>query len=142
MPYLCIQKSDPQKRKFVYCISHSRWNDGFSSQARHDFFTYNKRSVVESGIHWVQIQDQNRLLSNSPYGSPAKPEQFAPYFWMRDSGDPKLRFLWERLQVSTRPDPSDAGMTWFLVTGDEEADPAKLRRLLADHVVPAPVAAR
>ena len=30
VPYLGIQKSDPQKRKFVYCISHSRWNDGFS----------------------------------------------------------------------------------------------------------------
>jgi len=27
--YLGIQKSDREKRKFVYVISHSRWNDGF-----------------------------------------------------------------------------------------------------------------
>jgi hypothetical protein len=142
VPYLGIQKSDPTKRQYVHCISHSRWNDGFSSNARHDFFTYNKRSVIESGVHWVQIQDQNRLLSRSRYGSPAKPEEFQPYFWMRDSQDSKVRFLWERMLVSTRPDPSDAGMAWFLVTGDEEADPEKLKRLLDDQVVPPPVAAR
>jgi len=36
---------------------------------------------------------------------------------MRDSGDARVRWLWERMLVSTRPDPSDAGMTWFLATG-------------------------
>ena len=57
VPFLGIQKSDPAKRQYVYCISHGRCNDGFSSAARHDFFTFNKRSVIESGIQWVQIQD-------------------------------------------------------------------------------------
>ena len=57
VPILGIRKADPEKRRHVYCISHSRWNDGFSSQARHDFFTFNKRSVVESGVNWVQIQE-------------------------------------------------------------------------------------
>ena len=93
-------------------------------------------------MRWVQIQDQNRLLSFGRYGTPAPPEEFKPYFWMRDSRDPKVRFLWERMVVSTRPDPSDAGMTWFLVTGDEECDPAKLRRLLEEHQPLAPVIAR
>jgi hypothetical protein len=61
---------------------------------------------------------------------------------MRDAKDPRVRFLWERLQVSTRPDPSDAGMAYFLMTGDEEADPAKLKRLLDDKVVPTPLKVR
>jgi hypothetical protein len=61
---------------------------------------------------------------------------------MRDSDDAKVRFLWERLVVSTRPDPSDAGMAYFLATGDEQCDPAKLRRLLDDNTVPPTVAAR
>jgi len=116
VPYLGIQKADPAKCQFVYCISHSRWNDGFASQYK---FTFTKRSVIEQGVRWVQIQDQNRRLSFGRYGQPAAPEEFKPYFWMRDSRDPKVRFLWERMVVSTRPDPSDAGMTWFLVTGDE-----------------------
>ena len=139
VPYLGIQKSDPARRQYVYCISHSRWNDGYASRYQ---FTCTKRSVIELGVHWVQIRDQNRLLSFGRYGRPAGAEEFAPYFWMRDSGDPKVRWLWERMLVSTRPDPSDAGMTWFLATGDEECDPLKLRQLLDEHRPPAPRTAR
>jgi len=142
VPYLGIQKSDPAKRKHVYCISHSRWNDGFSSAARHDFFTHSKRSVIESGVNWVQIQDQNQRLSFGRYGNPAKAEEFAPYFWLRDSQDARLQFLWERMLVSTRPDPSDAGMAWFLVTGDEACDPDKLKQVLDGKTPPKPTAAR
>lgn len=139
VPFLGIQKSDAEKRKFVYCISHSVWNDGFA--ARYSF-THTKRSVIPTGINWVQIQDQNRLLSLSPYGKPGPPESFAPYDWMRDSDDAKVRFLWERMLISTRPDPSDAGMAYFLVTGDETADPSKLKRLLDEKIAPPPVLAR
>jgi hypothetical protein len=139
VPYLGIQKSDPAKRPFVYCISHSRWNDGFATKYR---FTHSKRSVIETGVHWVQIRDQNRLLSLSPYGKPAPEEAFAGFRWMRDSAEVKVRFLWERMLISTRPDPSDAGMAYFLAFGDEDTDPVKLRKLIADHAAPAPVAAR
>src|SRR5262249_43496978 len=139
VPYMAIQRSQPEKRKHVYCISHSRWNDGFASKYQ---FTHTKRSVIESGVNWVQIRDQNRLLSLSPYGKPAAEEAFAGFFWMRDSKDEKLRFLWQRMLVSTRPDPSDAGMAFFLATGDEDTDPQKLKRLLADHQVPKIVGAR
>jgi predicted amidohydrolase len=139
VPYLAIERSQSDKRKFIYCISHSRWNDGFASNYK---FTHTKRSVIESGVHWVQIRDQNRLLSLSPYGKPAAEEAFQPYRWMHDSSDARLRFLWDRLLVSTRPDPSDAGMAYFLATGDEDADPGKLRSLLADHTRPQPIADR
>ncbi|MEW6302538.1 MAG: hypothetical protein AB1705_03650 [Verrucomicrobiota bacterium] len=139
VPYLGIQKSQPEKRKHVHCISHSRWNDGFAAKYT---FTHTKRSVIEQDVNWLQIKDQNARLSLTPYGKPAAPEQFAGYFWMRDSRDPKVQFLWERTLVSTRPDPSDAGMAYFLVTGDEECDPAKLKKLLAEHQRPTPLAAR
>jgi hypothetical protein len=38
--------------------------------------------------------------------------------------------------VSTRPDPSDAGISWFIATGDEECSPAKLQQLLERHEKP------
>jgi predicted amidohydrolase len=139
VPFRAIEKSDPSKRQFVYCISHSRWNDGYASNYK---FTCTKRSVIEQDVHWTQIRDQNERLSFGRYGQPSAPEDFSPYFWMRDSRDEKVKFLWERMLVSTRPDPSDAGMAWFLVTGDEECDPVKLKRLLDDHQVPPPVTAR
>jgi hypothetical protein len=139
VPLMGIQKSEPGKRKFVYCISHSSWNDGFAPKYK---FTHTKRDVIPSGVHWVQIRDQNPLLSTSPYGRPARAEEWQPWHWMRDSDDAKVRFLWERMQVSTRADCSDAGMAYFLVTGDEEANPAKFRRLLDDNHVPAPLRTR
>jgi hypothetical protein len=139
VPYLALQRSQPETRKHVYCISHSRWNDGFASKYQ---FTHTKRSVIESGVNWVQIRDQNRLLSLSPYGQPAAEEAFAGFFWMRDSKDEKLQFLWQRMLVSTRPDPSDAGMAYFLATGDEDTDPQKLKRLLSEHQVPKLISAR
>ena len=139
IPILGIQKSDPAKRKFVYCISHSRWNEGFASQYK---FTFTKRNVIEQGVHWVQVRDQNRLLSFGRFGTPSPPEEFAPYFWLRDSTEPKLKFLWERMVVSTRPDPSDAGMAWFLATGDEEATPEKVRQLIAGRRRPVLVTQR
>lgn len=138
VPYLGIQKSAPEKRKFVYCISHSRWNDGFARYV----FAHNKRSVIPSGIQWVQIRDQNRLLITSPFGRHARPDEWPAWHWMRDSADPKVRFLWERLRASTRADASDAGMAYFLATGDEEGSISKLRRLLEDRAVPAPIGAR
>jgi hypothetical protein len=139
VPYMGIQKSDPAKRKYVYCISHSRWNDGFSSKYK---FSFTKRSVIEQDVNWLQIRDQNRLLSLSPYGRPAKPEEFEGFFWMRDSKDPKVKFLWDCTLISTRPDPSDAGMAYFLVSGDEDCDPKKLKSLIEDHKALAPVTGR
>lgn len=139
VPYRGIDKAEPAKRQFVYCISHSRWNDGFASAYK---FTFTKRAVIEQDVRWVQIQDQNRLLSFGRYGQPSPREDFKPYFWMRDSRDAKVQWLWERMRVSTRPDPSDAGMTWFLATGDESCDPAKLKRLIDNHEAVKPIVAR
>lgn len=139
IPYLGIQRSDPARRKFVHCISHSRWNEGYASNYS---FTFTKRSVIEQGINWVQIRDQNPLLAFGKFGKTSPPEEYAPYFWLRDSSDPKLQFLWERMLISTRPDPSDAGMAWFLVTGDEACDPQKLRQLLHLHHAVQPTAVR
>lgn len=136
VPFMGIEKSDPEKRKYVYCISHSRWNDGFAPAYT---FPYNKRAVIPTGVRWIQITDQNRRLSTSRFGRPATPEEWAPWSWMRDSPVENVRFLWERMRATTRADCSDAGMAYFLVSGDEEGDITKLRELLEKRNPPAPL---
>ena len=141
-----LERVEPAKRGFVYCISHSRWNEGY---ARDVPFTATKRELIDLGIRWVQIADQNVLLSASPYRRvslvrhrsqspwvPATEEEFRPYFWLRDAQDVRISFLWESLVASGRPDPSDAGMTYFLVSGDVSATPEKLRELLLTGRIP------
>ena len=132
VPALGIQKADPERRKFVYCISHNIWNDGYASG---DLVEHNKRDVIPLGVNWIQIRDQNKFLSTGPYGVPSNDEEWKPWLWMRDSKDPNVRFLWERMRVSTRADCSDAGMAYFLITGDEQPDPEKLKYLLDEKKV-------
>jgi hypothetical protein len=123
----------------VYVISHSRWNDGFDLKYA---FTHNKRGVIPLGIKWVQIRDQNKFLSTTPFGRPATEDEWRPWHWMRDSNDPKVRFLWDRMRETRRADCSDSGMAYFLMTGDQEPEIAKLRLLLDDNVVPKPISSR
>ena len=76
IPVLGIQKADPEKRKFVTCISHSIWNDGYMSG---DLIDLNKRDVIPLGVNWVQITDQNQFLTTSPFGRPAEEQEWEPW---------------------------------------------------------------
>ena len=139
VPFLGIEKSDPDKRKYVYCISHSRWNDGYTSSDR-NLHNHNKRDVIPSGINWIQVKDGNPNLAHpGGVGRKSTPDQWRLYHWLRDSSDPKLRWIFTRLEAEKRADISDSTMTYFLLTGDEHADLDKLRRLLDDKRIPAPM---
>ena len=139
VPFLGIEKSDPNKRKFVYCISHSRWNDGYTSSDR-ALHNHNKRDVIPSGINWIQIKDGNANLAHpGGVGRESTPEQWRLYHWLRDSSDPRLKWIFTRLEAEKRADISDSTMTYFLLTGDEDADLGKLKSLLDDKKVPAPM---
>lgn len=47
VPFRGIEKSDPAKRKYVYCISHSGWNDGYT-RGEQNLHMHNKRDVIPS----------------------------------------------------------------------------------------------
>ncbi|MBM3335039.1 hypothetical protein FJY63_10300, partial [Candidatus Sumerlaeota bacterium] len=64
VPLRGIQKADPDKLKFVYCISHSVWNDGYTRADKKALHTHTKRDVIPSGVHWVQVKDGNRNLAH------------------------------------------------------------------------------
>ena len=120
-----ISASDPSKRPFVTVTSHSTWNDTHAA-LEHGGWSY---AALESlGVILHHIKDQNEGL-NEPYER---------YHWLRDSEDPRLRWLWDRGQVAGKStfDESDAGMSYWLVTGgvsggDDHATPEKLRDFFA-----------
>jgi len=140
VPLLGIRRSDPNKRKYVYCISHSRWNDGFPQKGKEYLHRYSKRDVIETGIRWVQVETGAGLTNSSRTRS--TPQQWALYHWMRDSRDSRLRWIYTRLEVEDRCDVSDATMTYFLLTGDQQATPEKLKPVLNDGKLPAPAGPR
>lgn len=139
VPFLGIEKSDPAKRKYVYCISHSRWNDGYTSSDR-ALHKHNKRDVIPSGINWIQVKDGNPNLAHpGGVGRKSTTEQWRLYHWLRDSRDPRLNWIFTRLEAELRADISDSTMTYFLMTGDEDADITKLKCLLDNGKIPAPL---
>ena len=138
---MALAASDPGRRQYVTVLSHSEWNNFHSkSPSTHEnehshpgfspLWNFLDLGAV-LGARLVQIVDQNAGLK--------KPE--SEYYWLRDSGDPRLRRLWDRHVVSDTNnnhqgfDCSDAGMIYWLITsgnngGDQHASPAKLRAIL------------
>jgi len=136
VPYRGIARSDSDKRKYVYCISHSGWNDGYARDDQ-ELHLHNKRDVILLGINWIQCKDGNQNLAHpGGVGKSSSPEQWRLYHWLRDSSDPWLKWIFTRLQAEGRADISDSTMTYFLLTGDEDADLVKLRSLLDNKKMP------
>jgi hypothetical protein len=164
IPYRAIKAAAASKRQYVTVISHSWWNNYYDVFVGDDPVHQNKGMphLVPMVGNWFQIRDQNaNLCVGGCSGGTQVPESdpnWNPYRFLKNSRDPNLQWLWERLLLVERPDPSDAGMAYFLMTGidnvypdDSATWPATwsppgvnntnaqytLKRLLADHIVPA-----
>ncbi len=127
VPYRGVLAADPARRQYVYCISHSSWNDGYGNR-RIEGRT--KRDLLALGIKWIQTGHGGLLAYSGRPGTQSTPAQWALFHWMRDSSDERLKWLFTRLEAEERCDVSDATMTYFLLTGDEKCDPEKLAALL------------
>ena len=135
VPWRGIHAADPDKRQYVYCISHTVWNDLFFWDTSNPEITHNKRDLVELGVHWIQIANQHGLgTCPEPKHGPCPPEKWALWNWMRDSNQPHVAWLYERLQRMGRPDCSDSGMVHFLLCGNEQPGVEDLRQLLHGNV--------
>src|SRR5262249_20103450 len=111
--------------RYVTVISHSRWNNErvWPPEMTHDW-----RDVQALGVTWVQIADQNRLLNTKT--------DWSPWHYMCDSAHAGLQLVWERLMVMRLAAISDARMAYFLLTGDEDGTPQKLRQFLGSWASP------
>jgi hypothetical protein len=139
VPYRGLCAADPARRQYVYCISHSSWNDGYGKRRIEG---RSKRDVIALGVKWIQVKPGNLLAYSGVPGTKSTAAQWALFQWMRDSSDERLRWLFTRLQAEERCDVSDATMTYFLLTGDEQCDPKKLAALLDKRQKPDPVVIR
>ncbi len=137
VPYRGILAADPAKRRHVYCLSHSVWNDGFGTRTIEG---RTKRDVISLGINWIQVKPGSGLTCSSRTESTAA--QWAQFHWMRDSSDARLPWIYTRLEAEGRCDVSDATITYAFLTGDEDCDPQKLAALLDRKQKPAPAGLR
>jgi hypothetical protein len=118
----------------VYIVSHSGFND---THLRRDYHhtLFEAMEYGQGRMHYQKIKDQNgkwdpNLLWNSG-------KDFSPWYWMRDHPDPDVRWIYERMLAHTGgvADISDTGMLYWLLTGDEDGNPAKFREFIGEGIL-------
>ncbi|MEM8842519.1 MAG: SdrD B-like domain-containing protein, partial [Pseudomonadota bacterium] len=111
--YAALNMVDPALHKNVTMLSHSIWNENGS------YPTWSDMQVELPDVTYVRITDQNNGRDNT------KGFRNDDWAWMDGSSDPwvqEARGLMELGGSDKVDDPSDAGMLYYALTGDERGD--------------------
>lgn len=122
------RQSDPAKRQYVRIISHSNINDTNDGEGS----GHTRSDVEDLGFEVIDIPDQNGGFSTH--------KDFGPWQWMKNHDDPDVRWVYERMEIAGRggkADISDAGMAFYLMTGEKEGGIDDLRDYWS-HPLPDP----
>lgn len=102
----------------VTIVSHSTWNQNHTHCSDAHDWNDLKSKYQSRGVFFIEncegacsgpgdLNDQNAKLSNHPNN----------WYWMRDSNKAHNRWIYSRNPFSTKFDPSDAGMSYYLISG-------------------------
>lgn len=113
----------------VYIISHSGYND---NHLRRDTHHTMEQTIALSGnrLKYNRIKDQNNR--EVAYLGWHSKKNAHPWRDIRDHKGPHIQWLWERMQDHKhgKYDISDAGMVYYLLTGDEDGSPSKFTEFI------------
>jgi hypothetical protein len=117
--WMALDAAAPEARKHVTCVSHG---DGSFNQThgKKDHGGHSYDDVIELGCRRVQIPDQNGNLG---------PTKMSDWDYLRDLG-PEMDWLHSRLELAEKGDVSDAGMVYFVITGEKRVSRSELRKFL------------
>ena len=118
--WMALDAADPGARRHVRCVSHG---DGTFNQThgKTDHGGHSYDDVIGLGCQRVQIPDQNGNLG---------PTDMSDWSYLRDLG-PAMDWLYSRIELARKGDVSDAGMVYFVITGDERVSRSELRDFLS-----------
>jgi hypothetical protein len=112
-----IDQADPTKRQYVTLLSHSTWNENHEHVASEH--TKDELLADFPTVQYVKISDQNGNAFKSAASS---------WDWMNAAG-PDLTWVRGRMVQAeyAEGDNSDAGMVFYLVTGNQSATMADIK---------------
>ena len=110
IPWKCLNGTPMDKRPFVHPVSHSKWNNTHGTKQWVDI------KALPGGFQFHDITDQNANFGKSSNWDPLA--QMGPRFvWLKSRTN---------LPGAAGTDVSDAGMTWWAMTGKDNGTPAQL----------------
>ncbi len=109
VPWRCINAVEPAKRKYIHVISHSSWNETHADTSQ---MTHTWNDIKALGVVAHDILDQNGSDGDNDFNTP-----LSKWTWLRDSSYEPYRWVWSRNSFSNKFDVSDAGMSYWLLSG-------------------------
>ncbi|GAA0903209.1 hypothetical protein GCM10009559_70760 [Pseudonocardia zijingensis] len=118
--WMALDAADPEARKHVECVTHGE--DSFNqTHAKTDHDGHDYEDLIDLGCERVEIPDQNSGLG---------PVDMDFWDFLEDSGDENWEWLYSRMDVVGNGDVSDAGMVFYVITGEEKADRSDVKDYL------------
>jgi hypothetical protein len=118
VPWRMIMAVDPDKRKFIHCVSHSRHNE---NNTKGDELKHTWHDLAKLGVVLHQIRDGNRNWNTDP----------SEWSWLKDSSNPDYRWLYDQKRFKKKGkvfDASDAICVYWIITGGTKDNELKSRR--------------
>lgn len=120
--WMALDRADPDAVEHVECITHGE--DSFNqTHAKTDHGGHDYEDLIDLGCERVEIPDQNNGLG---------PTDMDFWDFLEDSGDDNWEWLYSRLDLVGNGDVSDAGMVYYVITGDKKADREDFKDYLLD----------
>ncbi|WP_017446842.1 hypothetical protein [Gayadomonas joobiniege] len=138
-----VEQGNAEHLSHVYVISHSGYNNNHLRRGdpkfdKHPVAAKDKHHTLAETIslsgqrlNYKQIQDQNaKWDANKLWNSE---HDWSVWQWMKNHQDESIQWIYQRLKRHPKgvADCSDAGMVYYLLTGDDNGSPAKLQKLFA-----------
>ena len=117
----------------VYIVSHSGYNDDHLRRPNHHTID-EARAYSGNRLNYHKIKDQNGQWSPDVLWNSGT--NFSVWHWMRDHQDAAIQWVYERMLAHDggKADISDMGMVYWLLLGDEDGSPQKLKAFLGDGI--------
>lgn len=109
MVWRALNQSNANKHPYVHIISHSTWNENHDHGPSSHTWADMKRDFPNIKYH--DIIDQNSSNGDDDFNGP-----YSKWSWMNTNSQPDWKWVYD-LNDKNSFDVSDAGMTWWLLTG-------------------------
>ena len=128
-----IEMGGLEALKHVKLVSHSGFNENETRRDWHHTWA-DIQELCGNRIQYHKINDQNACTKPNVLWCSGK--DFSPWYWMRDHKDESIRWMYKRVQAhdTGKADISDAGMLFWLLTGDENGNPEKFNTFLGNGI--------
>jgi hypothetical protein len=130
---LIIHEGKVKALSHVYVLSHSNYNDHHLRRPNHHTIE-EVLTLSENRIKFKRIKDQNKKLN--PNEGWSSNHDWSVWDWLKTHKNPEIAWLWKCMKKHNekRADISDAGMIYYLITGDEDGNPKKFQKFLGDKI--------